>query len=122
MKLARITCGQRIKQNGLHLKYLELVHGPIMLVNRYPAAVSGAYNSRNDNHYTVIFDVLRAVQYGAVFSPAVDNKGNHRGQHDFRKLNCTDPNLTWSGGGSKYTWKEGLLWREPGEDPQGNHG
>ena len=51
-----------------------------MPVNRYPVAVNGAFNSNHDNHYTVIFDVLRAVQYGAAFSPAVDKKGNIRGQ------------------------------------------
>ena len=34
----------------------------IMPVNRYPVAVSGAYDSLNDKHCTVIFDVLRAVQ------------------------------------------------------------
>ena len=38
-------------------------------------AVSGSHTSLNDKHHAVIFDVLRAVQYGAVFSPAVDKTG-----------------------------------------------
>ena len=53
----------------------------IMPVNRYPVAVEGAHNSLQPKHYTVIFDVLRAVQYGAVFSPAVGKKGNFRGNY-----------------------------------------
>ena len=53
----------------------------IMPTNRYPVAVSGTYNALNDEHYSVFFDVLRAVQSGAVFSPAIDKAGSLRGYH-----------------------------------------
>ena len=52
-----------------------------MPVNRYPVAVEGTHNSLQTKHYTVVFDVLRAVQYGAVFSPAVNKAGQPRGNY-----------------------------------------
>ena len=44
-------------------------------------AVEGALNSLQDKHYAVIFDVVRAVQHGTVFSPAVDKAGKPRGNY-----------------------------------------
>ena len=37
----------------------------IMPINRYPVAVEGAHMPFQSKHYSVVFDVLRAVQYGA---------------------------------------------------------
>ena len=51
----------------------------IMPFNRYPAAVEGSHNPLQSRYYTVTFDVFRAVQYGTVFSQAVDKMGNPRG-------------------------------------------
>ena len=53
----------------------------IMPGNRYPVAMEGAHTALQPKHYTVIFDVLRAVQYGAVFSAAVNKAGQPRGQY-----------------------------------------
>ena len=47
----------------------------IMPTNRYPVAVEGAHMALQSKHYSVVVDVLRAVQYGAVFSPAVTKTG-----------------------------------------------
>ena len=35
----------------------------IMPMNRYPVAVGGAYDALNTSQYSVVFDILRAVQY-----------------------------------------------------------
>ena len=51
----------------------------IMPINRYPVAVEDM--PLQSKHYSVVFDVLRAVQYGAVFSPAVDKAGESRGNY-----------------------------------------
>ena len=53
----------------------------IMPTNRYPVAVEGVHNTMHSKHYAVVFDVLRAVQYGTVFSPAVNKQGNPRGSY-----------------------------------------
>ena len=53
----------------------------IMPINRYPVAVEGAHMPSQSKHYSVVFDVLRAVQYGAVFSPAVNKAGEPRGNY-----------------------------------------
>ena len=53
----------------------------IMPTNRYPVAVEGAHMAFQSKHYSVVFDVLRAVQYGAVFSPAVNKSGDPRGNY-----------------------------------------
>ena len=53
----------------------------IMPTNRYPVAVEGVHNTIHSKHYAVVFDVLRAVQYGTVFSPAVNKQGNPRGSY-----------------------------------------
>ena len=53
----------------------------IMPINRYPVAVEGGHMSYQSKHYSVVFDVLRAVQYGAVFSPAVNKAGDPRGNY-----------------------------------------
>ena len=53
----------------------------IMPTNRYPVAVEGVHNTFHSKHYAVVFDVLRAVQYGTVFSPAVNKEGNPRGSY-----------------------------------------
>ena len=53
----------------------------IMPTNRYPVAVEGVQNTFHSKHYAVVFDVLRAVQYGTVFSPAVNREGIPRGNY-----------------------------------------
>ena len=53
----------------------------IMPTNRYPVAVEGVHNTHHSKHYAVVFHVLSAVQYGAVFSPAVNKEGNPRGSY-----------------------------------------
>ena len=53
----------------------------IMPTNRYPVAVEGVQNTFQSKHYAVVFDVLRAVQYGTVFSPAVSKSGDIRGNY-----------------------------------------
>ena len=53
----------------------------IMPTDRYPVAVEGVHNTIHGKHYAVVFDVLRAVQYGTVFSPAVNFAGNPRGYY-----------------------------------------
>ena len=53
----------------------------IMPINRYPVAVEGAHMTFQSKHYSIVFDVLRAVQYGAVFSPAVSKSGESRGNY-----------------------------------------
>ena len=46
---------------------------------RYPIAVEGAFHPSKPQDYAVIFNVRRAVQYGAAFSPAVDLQKDQRG-------------------------------------------
>ena len=53
----------------------------IMPTNRYPVAVEGVHNTIHSKHYAVVFDVLRAVQYGTAFSPAINKAGNPRGSY-----------------------------------------
>ena len=53
----------------------------IMPTDRYPVAVEGVHNTHHSKHYAVVFDVLRAVQYGTLFSPAVTKEGNSRGNY-----------------------------------------
>ena len=53
----------------------------IMPMNRYPVAVEGAHTAFQSKLYSVVFDVLRAVQYGTVFSPAVNKAGDSRGNY-----------------------------------------
>ena len=48
----------------------------IMPTNRYPVAVEGVHMPYQSKHQSVVFDLLRAVQYGAVFSPPGDPRGN----------------------------------------------
>ena len=43
--------------------------------------MEGVHNTMHSKHYAVVFDVLRAVQYGTVFSPAVNKQGNPRGSY-----------------------------------------
>ena len=52
-----------------------------MPTHRYPVAVEGVHNTFQSKRYAVVFDVLRAVQYGAVFSPAVSKTGASRGEY-----------------------------------------
>ena len=43
--------------------------------------MEGVHNTIHSKHCDVVFDVLRAVQYGTVFSPAVNKEGNPRGSY-----------------------------------------
>ena len=53
----------------------------LMPAYRYPIAVPGAHHPAKPEHYSVIINVKRAVQYGAAFSVAVD-----QGEGDKRSL------------------------------------
>ena len=48
---------------------------------RYPIAVPGAHHPAKPEHYSVIINVKRAVQYGAAFSVAVDKEKEIRGSY-----------------------------------------
>ena len=65
----------------------------IMPSYRYPIAVAGAHHPSKPQHYSVIINVKRAVQYGTAFSPAVDLQNDERGHYDLRnssKCYCPD--------------------------------
>ena len=53
----------------------------LMPANRYPIAVPGAHHPTKAEHYSVIINVRRAVQYGTAFSPAVDKAKEIRGNY-----------------------------------------
>ena len=53
----------------------------IMPTDRYLVASEGVHNTAHSKHYAVVFDVMRAVQYGTVFSPAVNTAGIERGSY-----------------------------------------
>ena len=53
----------------------------LMPANRYPIAVPGAHHPTKPEHYSVIINVKRAVQYGAAFSLAVDKAKEIRGNY-----------------------------------------
>ena len=53
----------------------------LMPANRYPIAVPGAHHPTKPEHYSVIINVKRAVQYGAAFSLAVDKEKEIRGNY-----------------------------------------
>ena len=53
----------------------------LMPANRYPIAVPGAHHPTKPEHYAVIINVKRAVQYGAAFSVAVDKEKEIRGSY-----------------------------------------
>ena len=48
---------------------------------RYPIAVPGAHHPAKSEHYSVIINVKRAVQYGTAFSTAVDKEKEIRGSY-----------------------------------------
>ena len=48
---------------------------------RYPIAVPGAHHPAKPEHYSIIINVKRAVQYGAAFSIAVDQEKEIRGNY-----------------------------------------
>ena len=78
---------ERIRERAdlevVHQYHLALSLDPayIMPTSRYPVAVEGVHNTIHSKHYAVVFDVLRAVQYGTAFSPAVNTAGNPRGNY-----------------------------------------
>ena len=43
--------------------------------------MEGAHTALQGKYFSVVFDVLRAVQYGVVFSPAVNKAGDSRGNY-----------------------------------------
>ena len=51
----------------------------LMPAYRYPIAVPGAHHPSKPEHYSVIINVKRAVQYGTAFSLAVDQEKEIRG-------------------------------------------
>ena len=53
----------------------------LMPAYRYPIAVPGAHHPAKPEHYSVIINVKRAVQYGAAFSLAVDKAKEIRGSY-----------------------------------------
>ena len=53
----------------------------LMPAYRYPIAVSGAHHPAKPEHYSIIINVKRAVQYGAAFSLAVDKEKEIRGSY-----------------------------------------
>ena len=53
----------------------------LMPANRYPIAVPGAHHPTKPEHYSVIINVKRAVQYRTAFSPAVDKAKEIRGNY-----------------------------------------
>ena len=53
----------------------------LMPAYRYPIAVPGAHHPAKPEHYSVIINVKRAVQYGAAFSTAVDKEKEIRGSY-----------------------------------------
>ena len=53
----------------------------LMPAYRYPIAVPGAHHPAKPEHYSVIINVKRAVQYGAAFSVAVDKEKEIRGSY-----------------------------------------
>ena len=53
----------------------------LMPAYRYPIAVPGAHHPAKSEHYSVIINVKRAVQYGAAFSTAVDKEKEIRGSY-----------------------------------------
>ena len=53
----------------------------LMPANRYPIAVAGAHHPAKPEHYSVIINVKRAVQYGTAFSVAVDKAKEIRGSY-----------------------------------------
>ena len=53
----------------------------LMPAYRYPIAVPGAHHPAKPEHYSVIINVKRAVQYGTAFSLAVDKEKEIRGSY-----------------------------------------
>ena len=53
----------------------------LMPAYRYPIAVPGAHHPAKSEHYSVIINVKRAIQYGAAFSTAVDKEKEIRGSY-----------------------------------------
>ena len=53
----------------------------LMPAYRYPIAVPGVHHPAKPEHYSVIINVKRAVQYGTAFSLAVDKEKEIRGSY-----------------------------------------